>query len=513
MKILLANPPCKISINKNYEKYFIRAGSRWPHSGIKRKGILPHYLPFPFFLGYSAGLLLMEKFEVQVLDAVALDITEEEFCDGVRFYKPDLVFFETTTPTIENDIKLINRIKDSDKQIVIVIGGTHATTYAGGILSQCNNIDYVIKGEYEMTLLNLCKLLSSNTGGLDGIKGLVYRKNINSSEIVDNGHAELIDPLDQLPFPGYNLFPRNENSNPTIYWDGFCQYRPALQMHASRGCPYGCYFCIWPQVMYNSRKYRKFSPSRVVDEAEYLIKNYNIKEIYFDDDDFTIDRKHVLNICEEIKKRNLKVKWSCMGDAINLDEEVISSMASSGCIGMKFGVESANREILKDIGKPVVLEKVKEISNLCVKYGMKTHATFSIGLMGETKETLKESLEFAKQIDVDTIQVSICTPYPGTKFFSWAEEKGILKKDFKWSDFDGSSKTIIEYSNLDSEYLECFRKYFFNQWLLSKIMHPKWLLRQVRNIFRVIRGQGAGFLLSKLWGVIINTMSTGRRSL
>lgn len=501
MKVLLANPPCKQVIDTKHEKYFVRAGSRWPHSSIKRKNEPPHYVPFPFFLAYTAALLLEDDFSVEVIDGVALDMTREDFLERVLSIGPGIILFETTTPTINHDLSLIKEIK-KHIQPKIILCGTHATIFAEALLKQSPHIDYIILGEYELGALSLMRSLREEKS-IESMRGIAYREEEN---IVVGKRCSPIDPLDELPFPARHLFPQNSAPDMGMYWDGFCQNRPAIQMHTSRGCPYRCYFCLWNQVMYDSGKYRLFSSVRVVDEIEEVMERYNAREIYFDDDDFTIKRSHVLNICREIKRRNLKIKWSCMGDAINLDEEEIHEMALSGCIGMKFGVESGSLKILERIGKPVNLERVRQISRWCAKYGIKTHATFSLGLLGETRETIRQSLDFAKHLDVDTIQVSICTPFPGTSFYEMAVREGIMKYS-SWEEFDGKSKELLQYGNLRGEEIEKLRRDFFRQWLQRKLCSPAWLIRQVRNLIRWIKGCGLNFIARKLYAELKDELS------
>ncbi len=501
MKILLANPPCKRRIDNRYEKYFVRAGSRWPHSSIKKIAEPPHYIPFPFFLAYTAALLLEDDFPVEVIDGVALDMNREAFLERVLSLDPEIILFETTTPTIDHDLNLIQEIKEHT-QAKIILCGTHATIFAESLLKQSSDIDYIILGEYELGALGLMRSLREKKP-VGNMRGIACRE---GESIVVGERCPLIDPLDKLPFPARRLFPQNSAPDMNLYWDGFCQNRPAIQMHNSRGCPYGCYFCLWNQVMYDSGKYRLFSPARVVDEMEEVMDKYHAREIYFDDDDFTIKRSHVLDICREIRRRNLKIKWSCMGDAINLDEEEISEMALSGCIGMKFGVESGSRKILERVGKPVNLERVEQISHWCARYGIKTHATFSLGLLGETRETIRQSLKFAKHLDVDTIQVSICTPFPGTPFYDEVVREGVIKPS-SWEDFDGKSKELLQYGNLKGEEIERLRREFFRQWLQRKLCSPTWLIRQVRNLVRWIRGCGLSFIARKLYAELKDELS------
>lgn len=493
MKVLLANPSCKQMISSGREKYFVRAGSRWPHSSTKRKNELPHYIPFPFFLAYTAALLLKDNFSIEVVDGMALDMTRDAFLQHVVKTAPEVVLFETTTPTIDYDLNLIREIK---RQVnpKTVFCGTHATTFAEELLYKSPDIDYIILGEYELTALDLMHSLREGKS-VGSIMGIAYRQ---SGTVIVRKRAPLIDPLDNLPFPARHLFPWNSAPDMNIYWDGFCQNRPAIQIHTSRGCPYRCYFCLWNQIMYDEGQYRLFSSSRVVDEIEHVVKKYGAREIYFDDDDFTVSKKHVLNICQEIGRRGLRVKWSCMGDVINLDEEEIREMSYSGCIGMKFGVESGSPEILKGIGKPMDLKRAKQISRWCNKYGIKTHAAFTIGLLGETRETLRENLDFAKSFDVDSIQVSICTPFPGTAFYKKVSRAGIIKYS-SWEEFDGKSRELIQYPAIDGKEIVKFRSRFFRQWLLSRIFRLPWLFRQARNLIRSMKGTSPIFIMRRLF--------------
>lgn len=482
MKILLANPPFRIKINDKLERYFVRAGSRWPFSTIKEKDNLPDYIPFPFYLAYTAAIL-EKKYQVVVDDGVAINETENEFLDIVFRESPNIILFETSTPTINYDLQLAAKIKKKLRSLVICIAGTHATSYFTEILKN-QEIDFVFLGEYEINFSKLVEALSGKKS-IKMIDGIAYRE---GKKIFSNKPV-LIDPLDQLPIPARHLFPNNRKPNPTLYWDGFCQYKPAIQMHASRGCPFRCNFCLWNQVMYRNSKYRVFSPQRIVDEMEQVIKDYDAKEIYFDDDTFTADKKHVLEVCKEITKRKLNIHWSVMGDAMITDQEMIDAMADAGCIGIKFGVESGNKEILKHIEKPINFDKLKKFTDWCAKRKIKTHATFTFGLSGETKETMQQTLNLAKSLDVDSVQFSITTPFPGTRYYEELKKTNLLLAN-KWEDFDGASNSIVKFRNLSKEEIIKFCQKASGQWLLHKLIQPKWTLRQLYNLFRMAQGQG-----------------------
>lgn len=496
MKILIFNPLYTAAVSARYEKYYVRSGARWPHSGIKRKGTIPHYLPFPFFLAYAAAWLKREGFEVAAFDCVALDMAAEEFIGAAKAEKPDICFFETATTTINRDLALVKRLREALPGAKIVLGGPHSSVYSEDTLKGSPGTDFILKGEYEGALVDLAKALRDGTDPA-GVTGLTYRR---EGAVLSTPPRGLISPLDQLPLPAYEMFPSSRAPDPAVYWDGFCQYRPAIQMHASRGCPYRCDFCLWNQVMYDNGRYRTFTASRIVDDMAEVIKRYGAKEIYFDDDDFTISAAQVKAIADEIVKRGLDVKWSCMGDAINVTEPLIQRMAESGCVGIKFGIESGSPRVMKSLGKPVDLSKVRDIVKWCGARGIKTHATFTLGLAEDDQASIKETLTYLENFDCDTIQVSVCTPLPGTKFFRNAESKGLLKTT-DWDKYDGKAGDVMKHPNLDLNEVAEMRSRALRKWLLKRLLSPAWLSRQARYFFRVLKGLGPGFIFTQLRGI------------
>jgi len=498
MKIFIFNPLYTTPLDSRYEKYFIRAGSRWPHSGIKRKGTLPHYLPFPFFLAYAAAWLKKEGFETATCDCVAMNLPLEQLLARIEEEKPDLLFFETATPTINQDLDFVRRLKQRLSGARIILGGPHSSVYPVEILKENPEIDFIVIGEYEESLVELAKALRDKLP-VEGVKGIVYREAGGSVKF--SGPGGLIDPLDRLPAPAYDMFPSSWRPEPAVYWDGFCQHRPALQMHASRGCPYKCDFCLWNQVMYANGRYRTFPASRVVDGMVELKSRYKAREIYFDDDDFTINPAQVEAIAGEIIRRGLDIKWSCMGDAINLNRELVKKMAASGCVGIKFGVESGSRRMLEHVGKPLDLDRIRETVRWCGESGIKTHATFSLGLPEDDIESLRETLKFLESFNADSIQVSICTPFPGTRFFKKAEAEKLLKT-MDWEKYDGKASDVVKHPRIDLETVETLRAGAIKRWLFNRLVSPAWLFRQSRYFFRILRGLGPKFIFGQLRSLV-----------
>ncbi len=472
MKILLTNPPSEIN-NKIYK----RAGVRWP-SPIGHRYTHPRdpkrYVPFPFFLAYTASILKNDNNNVCAIDAVALQMTEKTFYKKVKERSPDLIIQETSTPTIELDLKIAKKMKEQTGAKIVFVGA-HASVYPQDMLKN-KQVDYVAIGEYENIIKELAQKLNKNQD-TSKIKGLALKK---QNKIIINKRRDLIDPLDNLPYPARDIFPIDDAPDLELYQDGMGKIPPEVKIISSRGCPFRCNYCLWIQVIYPG-KYRMHSAKRVVDEIEYVIKNHGAKSIYFDDDTFTANPQHVLDICSEIKKRDIKIQWAAMCDAIIITEEMIKSMSEAGCRTAMFGLESADKNILKKIGKPLDPKKIKQVINWCHKHNIMTHVTNCFGLTGDTFETMKKTLEFTCSIGADSCQFSFAIPYPGTRYYNEAKEKGWIKKH-KWQDIGDSA--IVSYPELSAEEIKNWCKHASTHYDKSKRRNVRWLTRTAKRRYR-----------------------------
>lgn len=440
MKVLVTNLPGIEVSAKGLLKHYAKAGSRWPMTVGYARSV--DYYPFPFWLAYTAALLKRDtEAEVVGLDGVAMDMTPKEFFDTVKKQRPDLLIAELVFLTLKDDLNLLKRIKE-EINCKIVLCGNYPTVYPKEILEEYNFVDYLLMGEYEITAKELVLGLMQELPRKQ-VLGLAFRE---KKEVITNRRRPLISDLDILPYPERVDFPVGRYYDFAFYW-------PSVSMMTSRGCPSGCTFCTERHIMYNSARYRKRNPTRIVDEIEYSMKQFNAKQIYFDDMSFTVDKQHVSDICSEILKRNIEIPWTCMGDAMFIDYGTLEKMKKAGCIGMKFGVESADPEILKRIGKPLNLERVKQITKWCRELGISTHATYCLGLPGESKTTIMNTLRFMQKLDTDTSQVSKAVPYPGTPFYKWVKEYDyLLTNDLRH--YDGTTNAILNYPQLSNEDLD-----------------------------------------------------------
>jgi radical SAM superfamily enzyme YgiQ (UPF0313 family) len=303
-------------------------------------------------------------------------------------------------------------------------------------------IDIIARGEYEHTVLELARALRDKRN-LAQVRGLTFRRN---DDVLLNPDRLRVGDLDSLPFPARDYFDWRKYHEPGYY------ALPWITMISSRGCPFRCTFCSWPQTMYG-HKYRVRSARNVVDEMELCVKKYRPGEIFFDDDTFTIGKKRVLDICRQILDRRLRVVWSCMGRTDTVDEEMLTEMRKAGCRKIKFGVETGSPTLMADIKKGLDLDKVTEAFRVARAVGMEVHGTFMIGLPGETRDTVRETVDLACSIPMDSIQFSIATPFPGTEFYRQCADNRWLVTE-NWEDYDGNFGSVVSYPQLSKVEIE-----------------------------------------------------------
>ena len=460
MKVVLLNPP-----NVDEKSYMARSADRWPHrvpvGSLFKGNVFPKY---PLYLAYSAAVLEKSGFDVTIIDAAKKNYSINKVKDMISKINPNLVVIEISTPSLNTDLQTAEAIKNNGDYHITLIG-PDATMFALDLVSN-PFVDSVMKGEYFYTLRDLSKSIEDGTG-FDKIKGLIFKNNGN---IVENPERPLIEDIDELPYPARHLLDPNE------YLMGHYTYKPQFLMITSMGCPYKCIFCIWPKVLYKGR-IRLRSPQKVVEEMKYLKKMYKLREIYFDDDLFNISEKRVFDICDAIIDAGIKIPWITEMRVDKVSKEMLKRMKEAGCIKILYGVESSSQKILDNANKGITTDQIRRALKLTKEAGIKIHASFMFGLPGETKETIRRTKEFAKELGPDTIQCSLAVPYPGTEFYKIAKENGSLKID-NWLDFDGELMGVIEYPGLSKEYMREEKSKIYKEFY----MRPSYLAQQVSKI-------------------------------
>jgi len=445
MRILITNPPWK-----DGDKIF-KTGIKNRTPQIGSPDI--YYAAFPFFQAYTAAVLQKNGHDVFMIDSLVEKIDEKKFLKKIQKINPEVVLIETSTPTVNSDLKVAEEIKKiTDAKIIFC--GAHATVYPEKILQQ-KNIDIVLRGEYEYSMLDVVNSLS-NGNNLTAIKGITFKR---GKQTVNTEEREFISDLDLLPYPERDLLPLEK------YYDGLVGM-PQVQMISMRGCPFKCGYCLWTHVIYKNL-FRVRDSKKIVDEMEFIKENYSPKYIYFDDDVFTLGPERVIDLCNEIIKRNIDIKWGAMTRPDLLNETIMKKMCDAGCVALKIGVESANPLILKSIPKPANINKIRDVFQAAKKIGIRTQALYTLGLPGDTKKTIKKTIEFAKNLS-DKAQFLLITPYPGTPYYEMYKKNGWLIDPEKWDIFQPYSASI-KLPNLSPEDLKELQREAYRQFYTGKV--------------------------------------------
>lgn len=399
---------------------------------------------FPLGIAYIAAYLEMHgKYEIKILDAliegdtiegttieggskIRYGLTDGEIEECIRRYSPDVVGVSCLFAAIEEDaVNVCKIVKRINPNIITILGGAHAGAVAYGLVDRCNEIDFVIQGEAEVAFHELL-LAIENDKGFEELNGVAYRQNKTTRLIPKTRY---IEDLDSLPFPARHLFNMNKYFEKASA-HGTNKLSPYTQMITSRGCPFNCTFCALGNHWGSKQRMR--SAKNVLDEMEYLVKKYGIKEIHFEDDNLTADKKRALEIFDGIIERGFDIIWivpSGMAVAA-LDEELLVKMKASHCYSVTLAIESGSQWVVsKLMRKPVNLRKVPDLVNLVKKVGLEVKAFFILGYPDETKETIKETVEFAKKLELDWSVFSIASPIPNTEMYKRCIEKGYFKEE------------------------------------------------------------------------------------
>ncbi len=470
MKVLLLNPP------------FIQKFSRTSRSPGVSKGGCVYY---PIWLAYATGALEKKGHKCFLFDASGQNLSVKQTLKKISEFEPELIVVDTVTPSFENDVKVVEKIKKENKNAFVVLVGDHVSVLPKESLKK-SKADAVIVREYDFVLTELANALNNNKN-LHLVKGLWWKK---GKQIVAN--EEALPPhdkqLDWLPFVSqvYAKHLKIEN-----YFYPSVQY-PEITIVTGRGCPNMCAFCKWPQT-FTGRIYRKRSVKNVADELEWIEKNLpQVKEVMIEDDTLTQDKKRTIDLCKEITKRKIKLPWSCNARA-DVPLEVLQWMKKANCRLMCVGVESADQKILNNIHKGTTVEGIRKFMKDSKKAKILVHGCFMFGNQGETKETIRKTAQFACEINPDTAQFFPVMVYPGTETYNWAKKKGYLKAK-KWGDWlnkDGTHRTLLSRPGLSAEELNELtdesRKKFYTRpkYFVSK---AKQAITNPKEIPRIIKG-------------------------
>ncbi|MEM4244414.1 MAG: radical SAM protein [Candidatus Bathyarchaeia archaeon] len=378
---------------------------------------VPMKLP-PLGLSYVAAALEKAGFKVEMLDNYLLRKPINEVTELVKHANPEIVGMTCSSASYPRCVETAKAIKEALPSCKIVVGGWHPS-YVPDSMLQHPEIDYVVMGEGERAMVELAACLTKgDEAAAKQVAGVAYR---HSGKIVQTPQ-KFITNLDELPFPARHLLPMHLYEKEIPY----LKAKPFTTMNIVRGCPFNCVYCetrrLWGQTC------RAFSPPRVVDEIVHLTEKYGIRGIYFVGDNFTINKKRTMELCELIKKSQLDIEWVCDTRADMISRELLQAMKEAGCRTIWFGVESGSPRILEKINKGITKEQTAQAFKLCREAGIQIASSFIMGIPGETLEDIELTYKFAKKLDPDWAQFNVYIAVPGSGLYDEVMQKGLYDR-------------------------------------------------------------------------------------
>jgi anaerobic magnesium-protoporphyrin IX monomethyl ester cyclase len=374
----------------------------------------------PIGLAYLAAVLEKGGCELTVFDCPALEIDHKKLGAKIASFEPNVVGITSVTPTIKSALLAAHVAKETCPNAVVVLGGPHATFMDSQILSEYPDVDIVVRGEGEQTILELVRHVF-DSGGIQAVSGISFRKN---KQIIRTPNRSLIQNLDELPRPAYQYF-----SLDRYQFFG----KVILPILTSRGCPFQCSYCVSSRMA--GKVFRARSPRNVVDELEWLRDMHGAGAFSFYDDVFTHDKKRAFEICEEMKKRNIGVPWDCQTRVDQISKELLAEMRDANCQLVSFGAESGCPKILDAMKKRTTIEQNEKGVRLAKEVGMSVAMSVVIGYPGETIDTLKQTFDFIRRTEPDYVYLCLATPYPGTELYDLVKDLG-WKMSKDWSHYE-----------------------------------------------------------------------------
>jgi len=470
-KTLFVNPP-------SWQGFDGGAGSRYQAKREVRSFWFPTWLAQPAALIEGARLV----------DAPPHDLSREDVLRIARDY--ELVIIHTSAPTLRGDAELAEALKSQQPDLQVGLVGAQAAVLPEETLRASEAIDFVGRKEFDFT----CRDVALGRP-LAEIDGLSFRR---EGKLVHNAERVMIEDFDELPSV-MDVYARDLEIE--RYFIGYLKH-PYVSHYTGRGCPAQCTFCLWPQTV-GGHRYRAKSPVGVAREMAHAQRLFpQVKEFFFDDDTFTAYQPRAREIARELGR--LGMTWSCNARA-NVNYETLKTMRDNGLRLLLVGYESGVQRILDNIKKGIRIEEAREFTANCKKLGITIHGTFILGLPGETPETIHETIEFAKSLDVFSIQVSLAAPYPGTELYRQATENGWFAGDAHLVDELGQQAAALEYDGLSRDEIfraveRFYKAYYFRPRPIARMLGEmlgdwammKRRLREGAEFFRFLNLRSAG---------------------
>jgi anaerobic magnesium-protoporphyrin IX monomethyl ester cyclase len=451
MRVLILNPPGPAG------RDYIREGRCEQRLSSFAYRMLPVSLPS------IAGLLRAEGHEPRIIDASTPRVKPGNLLRDVRQLEPELIVVNVSTPTFESDMRWVDLLAASTRAHLTAIG-VHVTATARETLGR-SRLHSVVRGEPEWIVADLAACLAEGRP-LESVRGLSFAR---GGQLVDNPDRGFEDDPDALPPPARDLLDERDYFLPILN-------RPYTLVVPSRGCPHHCTYCTAP--LYYGKRLRRRTPSRVVDEIESVARRGVVSDFVMWSDTFTLDRAFVLEICRELSARRLAVRWMCNSRVDCIDPALARAMHRAGCRGISFGVESGVQQILDNVRKGTTVEQGATAIAVAREAGIQTLAHFILGLPGETRQTIDQTIAYAKRIDPDWAQFYAATPLPGTQFHEQSRRAGSLPIAASWDRFE-LNVPLISTPALSSVELGRARRRAYAEFYLRPVMLRR-VLSQIR---------------------------------
>ncbi len=416
-----------------------------------------------------AAVLRKEGHSVSVIEASSLGISLKELIEEIVKNKPKYLGISSTTLSIFHASTLADEMKNIDRDIKIIIGGPHLTAIPEETMGLFKSFDFGVIGEGEETMRELIHSLKHGGNGSD-VPGVISRE---GGKTLRTAPRKFLDDLDRLPFPAWDMlkdFPKKYHPPPFRF-----RRLPAVYIVTTRGCPYKCIFC--DRSVFGN-KCRGHSTEYVLELIEYLYNRFGIREILIEDDTFVTFKKRLIEVCEGIIRRGIKISWSCLARADAVTPDILSLMKKAGCWSISYGIETGDPEVMKFMGKNLTLDKVEKAVKWTKEAGMLSKGFFILGHPIDNHVTIKKTIEFALSIPLDDISISMMTPFPGTKLYEIASQYGEFENDWrKMNELD----VVFIPKGLTKNDLEKYSREMFKRFYLRPARIMNYVGRIVKN--------------------------------
>ena len=416
-------------------------------------GVMRHPPNVPLGLAYLTAVAEKNGHEVKVVDCLPDNMDNNELAKQVADFNPDIIGVTSATSTSQSALQAMHALREACPDALTVLGGAHFSFTDVDTISGCPDVDVVVRKEGEETLLDLARYVSDEKK-LGDVTGITFRKD---GKVVQMPDRPYIQNLDELPFPALNHF---ELSKYTIFGK---RYLPII---TSRGCPYQCAFCSTSRMV--GATFRGRSPKNVVDELQWLRDVHGAEAFVFYDDTLTYDKKRIYAICDEITKRKINLPWDCTTRVDQISRELLTKLKEASCQEVFFGVESGCQQILDNVHKRTSVELNETAINWAKEAGLFVAISVIIGYPGETRETMKQTLDFVRKVKPDDAYLSIAMPFPGTELRTLVESMG-WKMTSDWTRYD-TMTPVFENPDLPSEEIANTRRIFYNNFYSAGYM-------------------------------------------